>query len=251
MTNKAFALALWPVFVVLLIQTQSAAQTRSTVDASLFRIGVRGGGNSVLPLEAVDNATYYPTVSFHGGLLVNIGRGMFTLQPEVNYSQRHIRADFNQSGASLSAKVMTTRLEVPLLVKATFGQSNARFFMNAGPYGAYVLGEQYRASLLSLGSLDPRFRPAVELAIANLNNKQATFTGSEGRISYGVAGGLGVALKTGPGHLTLEGRALYQLGDNMPANAPDPSGISLTSNLRNTKYMLLQASVSYIIPIGN
>lgn len=251
MTNKVFASALWLVFVFLLIQTQLAAQTSSTANASLFRIGVRSGGNSVLPLEAVDNATYHPTVSYHGGLFVNIGRGKFTLQPELNYSQRHIRADFNQSGASLSAKVMTNRVEVPLLIKSTFGQSNARFFINAGPYGAYVLGEKYKASLLSLGSLDPRFRPAVESAIANLNNKQATFTGSEGRISYGVTGGLGVAIKTGPGHLTIEGRALYQLGDNTPANAPDPSGISLTSNLRNTKYMLLQASVGYVIPIGN
>ena len=251
MTNKPFVSALWLVLIVLLIQNKSAAQIRSSTNASNIRIGIRAGGNSVLPLEAVDNATYHPTVSYHGGLVVSVGRGCFTLQPEVNYSQQHIRADLNQQGVSLSAKVMTNRIEVPLLVKATFGQSNTRFFVSGGPYGAYVLGERYKVNLISFGNLAPSFRPVVESVIAGLNGQKATFTGSDGRISYGVAGGLGVAIKTGPGHLTLEGRALYELGNNTLATAPDPSGISLTSNVRNTKYMLLQASVGYIIPIGN
>ncbi|MCY7358548.1 MAG: PorT family protein [Rudanella sp.] len=218
---------------------------------SKLRIGVRAGGNSVLPLEAVDNATYYPTVSFHGGLVANVGRGCLTFQPEVNYSQRHIRADFNQQGISLSAKVMTNRIEVPLLAKATFGHSsNARFFINAGPYGAYVLSERYKANLISFGNTNPALRPIIESVIAGLNNKKATFSGNDGRISYGLAGGLGVVIKAGPGQVTLEGRALYQLGDNTSTSAPDPSGISLTATIRDTKYALLQASIGYLIPIG-
>ncbi len=183
--------------------------------------------------------------------MFTIGRRNLTLQPELNYSQRHIRADYNQQGVSLSAKVMTNRIEVPVLAKYTFGHANTRFFINGGPYGAYILNERYKASLISFGNTNPNLRPIIESVIAGLNNKEATFTGSGGRISYGVAGGLGVSFKAGTGALTLEGRALYELGDNTPANAPDPSGISITSSVRNTKYVLLQTSIGYSIPIGS
>lgn len=236
---------------VLLAKSPSVAQTGLLQNTSGLRIGIRAGGSSVLPLEAVENATYYPTVSYHGGIVFSIGRKNLTLQPELTYSQRHIRADYNQQGVSLSAKVMTNRIEVPVLVKYTFGHANTRFFINGGPYGAYILNERYKASLISFGNANPSLRPIIESVISGLNNKEATFEGSDGRLSYGVAGGLGVGIKAGPGSLTLEGRALYQLGDNTPANAPDPSGISLTSNVRNTKYVLLQASVGYSIPIGS
>lgn len=236
---------------VLLINSPSVAQTTLPINTSGLRVGIRMGGSSVLPLEVVENATYYPTVSYHGGLVLNIGRGNLTFQPEINYSQRHIRADYNQQGVSLSAKVMTNRIEVPVLAKYTFGQSNTRFFINGGPYGAYILNERYKANLISFGNANPTLRPIIESVIAGLNNKEAAFEGSDGRISYGVTGGLGVAIKAGPGNLTLEGRALYELGDNTPANSPDPSGISITSNVRNTKYVLLQASVGYSIPIGS
>lgn len=252
MKNTTISVVLILFSYVLLMQTPSVAQIRPITTTKFLRVGVRAGGNSVLPLERVDDATYHPTVSGHGGLLVNMGRGFLTLQPEVNYSQRHIRADFNQQGASLSVKVMTNRIEVPLLVKATFGhEPNTRFFVNAGPYGAYLLGERYRANLISFGNLNPNLRPIVESVIAGLNNRKATFTGSDGRVSYGVTGGLGVAIKTGPGHLTLEGRAIYELGDNTSSNTPDPSGIGITSSVRDTKYVLLQASVGYMIPIGS
>lgn len=236
---------------VLMLKSPSVAQTRSTSNPGGFRVGVRMGGSSVLPLEAVDNATYYPTVSYHGGLVFNVGRGNLTVQPELNYSQRHIRADYNQQGVSLSAKVMTNRIEIPVLAKYTFGHANTRFFINGGPYGAYILNERYKANLISFGNTNPNLRPLIESVIASLNNKEATFEGNDGRMSYGVAGGLGIGIKAGPGNLTLEGRALYELGDNTPANSPDPSGISITANVRTTKYVLLQASVGYSIPIGS
>lgn len=234
------------------------AQAVSLVEPSSLRIGIRIGGNSVLPLESVENATYYPTVSYQGGLVLGIGRGRVSFQPELNYTQRTVRADYTSQGVSLSAKAFTNRIEVPLLAKATFGNtdSKARFFVNLGPYGAYVLNERYRADLLSLDLSyisNAQLRAAAEQAIRSqvntLNNSKAAFDGAKGRLSYGAAGGLGVVIKAGPGQLTLEGRALYELGNNASAMS-DPSGAGVASSIRDTKYALLQASVGYSIPLG-
>ncbi len=238
---------------VFLIHTTSMAQIGSTTNTNIVRVGVRAGGSSVLPLERVDNATYHPTVSYHGGLMANIGRGCLSFQPEVNFSQRRVWADYNQQGVVLSVKVNTNRVEVPLLLKATFGNlstAKPRFFINAGPYGAYIMEERYKANVLSYGGLSASLRTVIDAVVGSLDNKKATFDGNKGRMSYGVAGGLGVVFKAGPGQLTLEGRALYQLGDNS-ANTADPSGTGLASNIRDTKYALMQASVGYLIPIGS
>ncbi|WP_019990295.1 porin family protein [Rudanella lutea] len=203
-------------------------------DGAAFRIGLRGGGNYVLPLESVEGATYQNTFGYHGGLVFNIGRGMITFQPEVNYSQISVKAGASIQGFNLSVQGINNRVEVPLLVKASFGDPDrARFFVNAGPYAAYILSSRLKASLGPFGDID----------------EKVTFEGSEGRISYGLAGGLGVAIPLGPGHLTIEGRGLYELGDNAKNMTVDPT-IPVDTDVQNTKYLTLQASIGYLIPIG-
>lgn len=205
-----------------------------------------------MPLEKIANATYYPTVSYHGGLVANLalGEGRFSLQPEVNFSQRRVRADYTSQGITLTANVYTNRLEVPVLLKATFGDatsSRPRFFVYGGPYGAYALEERYKANIISYGTLSNSLRSIADALVNNLNTNKATYTSSGDRLSYGVAGGLGVAFGLGPGQLTLEGRSLYELGRSKPV---DPTGTGIGTRLNETKYMLLQASVGYLIPIG-
>jgi hypothetical protein len=159
---------------------------------------------------------------------------MITFQPEVNYSQISVKAGASIQGFNLSVQGINNRVEVPLLVKASFGDSDrARFFVNAGPYAAYILSSRLKASLGPFGDID----------------EKVTFEGSEGRISYGLAGGLGVAIPLGPGHLTIEGRGLYELGDNAKNMSVDPT-IPVDTDVQNTKYLTLQASIGYLIPIG-
>lgn len=185
--------------------------------------------------------------------MANLGRGWLSFQPEINFSQRRVWADYMQQGVIVSVKAKTNRVEVPLLVRAMFGdaaRAKPRFFINAGPYGAYVLDEGYKASTLSYGELSASLRPVIDAVVGSLNNRKATFDGNKGRISYGMAGGLGMAFNAGLGQLTLEGRALYQLGDNAPT-IDDPSGTGLAANVRDTRYALIQASVGYMIPVGS
>ncbi|TAE31777.1 MAG: PorT family protein [Cytophagales bacterium] len=243
------ALTIMFLFGTLLTQTPVKAQSNN----SGLRLGVRAGGSTVLPLEAVDNATYYPTAALNGGLVANLGRGRFTIQPEINFSQRSIRADYNAQGVSLSARVLTNRLEVPILIKYNFrGPDDDRsgLFLTAGSYATYVLREQYKAKILSYGNLSTSLQAIADAVVNSLDGSKATFDGSKGRVSYGVAGGLGYGFNTQAGQITLEGRALYQLGDNTPENFTDPSGVGIASNIRDTKYMLLQLTIGYLIPVG-
>jgi hypothetical protein len=253
MKNTTISVILIIFSCVYLIPLPTEAQIGPSGNSRFFRVGLRAGGSSVLPLEVVPNATYHPTVSYHGGVFVNIGRNRLSFQPELNLSQRRVWADYNQQGVILAARVATNRVEMPLLVKATFGsesRAKPRFFINAGPYGAYVLNERYNANVLSYGGLSASLRSVIDAVVVSLDNKKAIFDGNKGRFSYGIAGGLGVAFRAGPGQLTIEGRALYQLGDNTGANATDPSGTGLAANIRDTKYALMQASIGYLIPIG-
>ncbi|OIN55898.1 hypothetical protein BLX24_27495 [Arsenicibacter rosenii] len=200
-------------------------------DEAGFHIGFRAGASYLLPLESVDGAKLGSEVGYVGGLVLNFGRGIFSFQPEINYSQQKIKATATGTNLDLSVTGIENRIEVPLLLKFSFGDPAAtRFFVNVGPYGAYALSGRTKGSILGVPY-----------------DEKVTFNGSEGRISYGAAGGLGVALPLGPGHLTVEARALYHIGDNSP-KATTPT--SPTEDPSTIKRALLQGTIGYIIPIG-
>ena len=171
-----------------------------------FRIGLRGGVTYLVYTEKATGVD--PTVGFVGGLTFNLGAGAISFQPEINYARYSIKSSLS------SVTVASDRIEVPLFLKLSTGTYNgSRFFLNVGPYGTY-------------------------LASASLNGKKISLEGVEGRISYGAAAGIGAALKAGPGHLTVEVRGYYQLGDN---NKPS-SGTSTT--------IPAQATLGYLFPLG-
>ncbi len=194
-----------------------------------FHIGLRAGASYLLPLETVTGAKLGSEVGYVGGLVLNFGRGLFSFQPEINYSQQKIKA--SSTTVNISVTGIENRIEVPLLLKFSFGEPSAtRFFVNVGPYGAYTLSGQTKGTLLGVPYSD-----------------KVTFNGSEGRISYGAAGGLGIALPLGPGHLTVEARALYHIGDNTPKSTTPTSP---TEDPSTIKRALLQGTIGYMIPIG-
>lgn len=200
-------------------------------DEAGFHVGFRAGASYLLPLETVTGAKLGSEVGYVGGLVLNFGRGLFSFQPEINYSQQKIKATASGTNLDLTVTGIENRIEVPLLLKFSFGEPAAtRFFVNVGPYGAYTLSGRTKGTLLGVPFDD-----------------KVTFNGSEGRISYGAAGGLGVALPLGPGHLTVEARALYHIGDNSPKVSTPTSP---TEDPSTIKRALLQGTIGYLIPIG-
>ena len=189
--------------------TSSAGKRPVSSDGSLsgFRIGVRGGVTRLVYLEEVTGIE--PSIGFVGGLVVNLGKGTFSFQPELNYARYAFKV---QGTSSISGAV--DQFEIPLLLKISSGSVNTnRFFLNVGPYGAYVSSASLNGQNLSLDDATNRFR-------------------------FGAALGVGAALQAGPGHFTVELRGLYELGDS-------EAGFNLDS-----KTIYPQATIGYMIPLG-
>ena len=179
-------------------------------NSSGIRVGVRGGVTYPVYTETLVGVK--SAVGFVGGLVFNLGRGTFSFQPELNYARYTVNTDDGPGNPTIS--VSADQLEVPLFLKIASGSANStRFFLNIGPYGAY-------------------------LSSASLNGQRVTLDGSTGRVSFGAAAGVGAALKAGPGHVTIELRGLYELGTTD------------TKFNTDSRVVNAQASVGYMIPLG-
>ncbi|MEZ0609087.1 porin family protein [Fibrella sp. WM1] len=194
---------------------QAKAVARSGEDSG-FRVGFRAGfgAGSVSGLNAADlgGAQIDPVTGFHAGAVLSFGRRAFTVQPEILYAQYGFKAVAGSNYLQFKFNV----IEVPLLLKYTFGQSNARFFVNAGPTATYLLG----------GTLSVR-------ADGETGEAPIEPGPNDGRVNYGGSLGIGAALQAGPGSLHIEARGTY-------LTSSDSDG-----NLLNGKL-----SVGYLIPIG-
>lgn len=85
--------------------------------------------------DDVDDAKFKPGFTIGAGLNMPLGSGMISLQPEINYIQKG--GKFEEG--DFSDKYTVNYLEVPVLVKATFGEGT-KFYVNAGPSVAFGLG---------------------------------------------------------------------------------------------------------------
>lgn len=215
-----------PATVYVAAKPQAAPASRPTryaapvsADASRFRIGFRVGANSST-IGGIDPANFGEGVKaarvmgFHGGVMFNIGGPNFSVQPEILYSQYGVK----MTAGSDYLQLKYSLIEVPVLLKASFGQPNLRFFVNAGPVGSYTTG----------GTI------TVQEAGQSQSGK-IDMTGS-GRLSFGLSGGAGVAIQAGPGAVQLEARYSYLFSSNEDGTKLKPQNAML--------------SVGYLIPMG-
>jgi hypothetical protein len=175
---------------------------------SRTRIGIRGG--VTYPFFTEKPVGIDPVLGFVGGLTFNFGNGTVSFQPEVNYSRYSRKAIL----PGFTTKLADDFLEVPLFLKISSGTyAGNRFFLNVGPYAAYAMS-------------------------TSIDGKKISLDGTKGRFGFGAAAGVGAAIKAGPGHVTVEIRGLYALGD--------------TDNGFNTdsKTILGQGTLGYIFPLG-
>ncbi len=173
-----------------------------------FAVGINGGAN-------------YSTVSFEkhrvkqkgligpnaGITLRYISEKYFAmicgLQVELNYSQRGWDKKFENSDGtedlSRGYKRTMNYLELPFLAHLAFGRDvGAQFFINLGPQIAYMISDTENQFGLS----------TEELAIEEYGKK------IENRFDYGIAGGLGVEIRTRrAGNFLIEGRYYFGLAD--------------------------------------
>ena len=84
-----------------------------------------------------------PGVSLGAAFNVEVNE-MLSVQPEVQFVQKGFRLDesFSASGYSekIEGKVSINYLEIPVLLKTSFGNENFKFFLNGGPSLGIGLG---------------------------------------------------------------------------------------------------------------
>ena len=189
-------------------RNQTSAAASPDGNSSNVRIGFRGGVTYLIYTE--DNPVSKPSIGFVGGITFNFGKGLLSFQPEINYARYSTKVSI----PGFSAKGAADLVEIPLFLKISSGTYEGnRFFLNVGPYAAYQVSQ-------------------------SVDGKTISLEGVKGRFGFGGALGIGTALKAGPGHVTIEVRGHYPLGDF-------DNGFQTDANT-----ILAQGTVGYIFPLG-
>ncbi len=176
-----------------------------------WSVGVRAGAtlagvnrSAIRSFQGVplDNISTQTVRTWHAGLLVNRQLAAnWSVQGEVLYDQYGGQVDGQVTLGTFSTGVSTlvrlNAVEVPVLLKWSFGQGRIGGFVNVGGFGAYSVSNTISINNASLTGLIP-----------DVNHK----------LIYGVVGGAGATIQLGPGQLLLEGRYSYSLGDNVDLN---------------------------------
>lgn len=110
--------------------------------------GFRFGGNlSDYTVTVPDSVQTSPAkkTGWQAGVFYNISSGgLFSMQPEVNFSQRGIRFD---DPTDISVTRNFNYLEFNVLGKTTFSSKNVKAYFNLGPGIAYLLSAQDRSDI--------------------------------------------------------------------------------------------------------
>lgn len=206
------------------VRTQPVATSRPVAQPapasspqSRFQLGFRVGANSstfggVSAAALGEGVRIARVMGWHGGIAVNIGGPRFSVQPEILYTQYGVRIVFGDDYLQLKYNFV----EIPVLLKASFGQPGLRVFVNAGPVVTFVASG------------------TISVREGGQSDSQSLPMSNEGRLAYGASGGAGVALKAGPGRIQLEGRYTYLMSGNGDAQ---------------TKPQNAMLSVGYLLPL--
>lgn len=220
----------------MLLSTAALAQVGEL--RSNLAIGVNGGYN----LSRVD---FSPTIkqNLHPGLT-----GGFTLryttekyfalicaaQLEVNFAQRGWD-ELIDDGTGNTYHRTTNYIEIPFFAHLGWGKEERglQFFANVGPqFGLFLDDEEYYGF-----SADHPWAPEMRPNSMNMQYGKEV----ENILEYGIAGGLGMELKTAIGNFLIEGRYFFGLSDMFGNAKADPFGRSANTTITG--------KISYLIDI--
>ena len=92
----------------------------------------------------VEDAKFNLGFTLGVGFNLPVGTGPVSIQPELNFVQKGAKGEMEVEQQELTTKMKLNYLELPVLVKATFG-STTKFFFNAGPSIGLGLGGKIKA----------------------------------------------------------------------------------------------------------
>lgn len=212
---------LYRIFIVLscqfVVYTSLLAQDSLVIQPRLF-VGLKGGvtvsriastpavGTSTIPKDAVQGLI--------GGLVV---QHFVQRNPGVQAELNMVQRGWTEPDSLYERQ--STYLELPFMTHINIGKGNFKFFINAGPYAAFLLSEK---ETIPSGRTSPYYgRPADK------------------KLEYGLCGGGGFSLELNVGKFELEGRYSNAL-----------SNIFTTDILATSLNQGMQGAVSYSIRLS-
>lgn len=203
---------------------------------NILEVGVAGGLNmSQMDIQPTIRQKYLN--GFNGGINVRYTTEKYfnmicAAQLEINFSQRGWEEDFDDKSGN-SYKRTLNYVEVPFFAHLAFGKEprGLQFFINLGPQVGFFVGEEEEY----IGEWNKESRPVGSQPIYG---KQI-----DNKFEYGIAGGLGLELKTKVGNFIIEGRYYYGLSDIFSNSKTDDYGRSANNTI--------SARLGYSIPIFN
>lgn len=173
---------------------------------NIIEVGVNGGMNlNKMEFQPTIRQTYKQGVN-SGVSIRYTSEKYFSMicaaQVEINFAQRGWKEDFDDETGNGYSHTLNY-IEVPLLAHLSWGKEERglQFFVNMGPQFGFFISESEEYT----GSWLPEERPQ---SIRPIYGKTV-----ENKFDYGIAGGLGLELKSGIGNFILEGRYYYGLSD--------------------------------------
>lgn len=220
------------IVAALLLTISAAAQE----PRNILEIGVAGGLNmSQMDMQPKIGQKYLN--GLNGGISIRYTSEKYfnmicAAQLEVNFSQRGWEEDFDDNTGN-SYKRTLNYVEIPFFAHLAFGKEprGAQFFINLGPQIGILLGddEEY------IGSWETESRP--------VSSRPVYGKSIDKKFEYGIAGGLGLEIKTKIGNFILEGRYYYGLSDIFNNSKTDDYGRSANNTI--------SARIGYSIAIFN
>jgi len=194
----------------------ASAQYGRHGSSSSFSLGAKTGLNFAwVTSETPEGFKGVPATGLQLGAVANFGvNENFSIQPELLFSQKgyKIRDDGTTPDVSYSSSLTKNYVEIPVLAKVTFGNdnSNARVFLNAGPYiGIWATGKM-KSRYSYEGDSD------TDIELINFHDYDYVEDGvALNRVDLGLSFGGGVAIAAGPGSFLLDVRYNIGLSDQM------------------------------------
>ena len=201
-------------------------------------VGFNGGYN----LSSVD---FSPTIKqglqpgYTGGVTMRYtSEKYFSLicaaQLELNFAQRGWSETIDD-GSNNTYSRTTNYIEIPFFAHLGWGKEERglQFFVNAGPQIGLFLNGTEHYGFTQEYPWDTSSRPN--------NITQQYGKAVENLLEYGIAGGLGMELKSAVGNFIVEGRYFFGLSDMYGNSKADPFGRSANTTIT--------AKITYLIDI--
>ena len=155
-------------------------------------------------------------------------------QLELNFAQRGWSETIDD-GSNNTYSRTTNYIEIPFFAHLGWGKEERglQFFVNAGPQIGLFLNGTERYGFTQEYPWDTSSRPN--------NITQQYGKAVENLLEYGIAGGLGMELKSAVGNFIVEGRYFFGLSDMYGNSKADPFGRSANTTIT--------AKITYLIDI--